>query len=120
MLALKQYLKLRNESLGMAANSHVLLHQDSTQLTKAEMNKCIKWLLVQYPYISSPCDKWSGHNFRARISTLLTFLGFTEEQIKNWGCWSSEAYVAYVQDRSKRKETRKQVTEEFGRMLEVA
>jgi hypothetical protein len=117
VLALKQYLRLRSEALGQAEDCPVFLHQDGSQFTKAEMNKDIKQLLGQYPSISSPRDMWSGHSFRAGISTLLTSLGFTEEQIKNWGRWSSVAYLAYVQDQSKRRDTRKQLTDVFGQML---
>ena len=117
VLALKQYLRLRSLALGPAEDCPVFLHEDGSQLTKAEMNKDIKQLLGQYPSISSPRDMWSGHSFRAGISTLLTSLGFTEEQIKNWGRWSSSAYLAYVQDQSKRRDTRKQLTGVFGQML---
>lgn len=117
VLALKQYLKLRSQALGPAEDCPVFLHQDGSQFTKAEMNKDIKQLLGQYPSIASPRDMFSGHSFRAGISTLLTSLGFTEEQIKNWGRWSSSAFLAYVQDQSKRRDTRKQFTEVFGLML---
>jgi hypothetical protein len=117
VLALKRYLRLRTEALGPAEDCPVFLHQDGSQFTKHEMNKDIKHLLDQYPSINSPRDRWSGHSFRAGISTLLTSLGFKEEQIKNWGRWSSMAYLAYVQDQSKRRDTRKQLTEVFGRML---
>ena len=117
VLALKQYLRLRSEALGPAEDCPVFLHQDGSQFTKAEMNKDIKQLLAQYPSIASPRDMWSGHSFRAGISTLLTSLGFTEDQIKSWGRWSSGAYIAYVQDQSKRRDTRRQLTEVFGRML---
>lgn len=117
VLALKQYLKLRSDALGPAEDCPVFLHQDGSQLTKAEMNKDLKQLLSQYPSIASPRDMFSGHSFRAGLSTLLTSLGFTEEQIKNWGRWSSSSFLAYVQDQSKRRDTRKQLTEVFGLML---
>lgn len=117
VLALKQYLKLRSEALGPAEDCPVFLHEDGSQLTKAEMNKDLKQLLAQYPSIENPRDKFSGHSFRAGLSTLLTSLGFTEDQIKNWGRWSSSAFLAYVQDQSKRRDTRKQLTGVFGLML---
>ena len=118
VLALKQYLRLRSLALGPAEDCPVFLHADGSQFTKAEMNKDIKELLGQYPSISSPRDMWSGHSFRSGISTLLTTLGFTEEQIKNWGRWSSSAYLAYVADQSRRRDTRRQLTDVFGKMLE--
>ena len=117
VLALNQYMKVRSQTLGPAGNCPVFLHRDGSQYTKAELNKDIKLLLAQYPTISSPRDRWSGHSFRAGISTLLSSLGFKEEQIKNWGRWSSMAYTAYVQDQTQRRDTRKQITKVFGQML---
>lgn len=55
VLALKQYLKVRSEALGLAEDCPVFLHQDGSQLTKAEMNKDLKQLLAQYPSISLAC-----------------------------------------------------------------
>ena len=115
--ALKQFLKLRQSSLGPAEQVPVFLHQDGSQYTKADLNKDIKELLSRYPALSSPQDMYSGHSFRAGMATLLSSLGFSEEQIKNWGRWSSMAYRSYVQDQTKRRETRKQITEVFGHML---
>ena len=117
VIALTQFISLRAANLGPAEKSPVFLHENGSLFTKAEMNKDIKLLLAMYPTLSSPRDLWSGHSFRAGIATLLTSLGFTEEQVKKWGRWSSIAYMAYVQDQSKRRETRHQFTQIFGQML---
>jgi hypothetical protein len=117
VIALKHYLSLRSTNLGSAADCPVFLHQDGAQYTKTDLNKDLKVLLSLYPSLSSPQDKYSGHSFRAGIATLLSSLGFTEDQIKNWGRWSSMAYKSYVQDQTQRRETRKQITKVFGSML---
>ena len=117
VVALKHFLSLRQSNLGPAEDCPVFLHQDGSQYTKADLNNDIKQLLSTYPTLSSPQDKYSGHSFRAGLATLLSSLGFTEDQIKNWGRWSSMSYRAYVQDQSKRRETRKQITNLFGVML---
>ena len=117
VLALKLFLSLRQSCHGPAEGFPVFLHPDGSQFTKSDLNRDIKLLLSMYPTLSSPQDKYSGHSFRAGISNLLSSLGFSEDQIKNWGRWSSMAYRAYVQDQSKRRETRKQITSVFGSML---
>ena len=117
VLALRQYLGQRSHLMGPAEECPVFLHEDGSLYTKAELNRDLKLLLAMYPEIASPRDMWSGHSFRAGISTLLTSLGFSEEAIKKWGRWSSLAYMAYVQDQTKRRETRKKITEVFGSML---
>ena len=117
VIALKHYMGLRSCLLGPAEEYPVFLHENGSLFTKAELNKDIKFLLSVYPDISSTRDLWSGHSFRAGISTLLTSLGFTEDQIKKWGRWSSMAYMAYVQDQTKRRQTRKQITGVFSLML---
>ena len=115
--ALKKFLALRHTCHGPAEDVPVFLHQDGSQFTKAEMNQDLKMLLAQYPALSTSQDRFSGHSFRAGIANLLASLGFTEQQIKSWGRWSSVAYKAYIQDLSRRRETRKQLTTVFGSML---
>ena len=117
LLALKHFLSLRQSKLGPAEDCPVFLHQDGSQYTKSELNKDLKNLLATYPSLSSPRDTYSGHSFRSGMATLLSSLGFSEDQIKSWGRWSSMAYMAYVQDQSRRRETRKQITQVFGTML---
>ena len=118
VVALKRFLSLRGSNLGSAAEDcPVFLHQDGSQYTKTELNKDLKDLLSLYPSLASSHDKYSGHSFRAGIATLLSSLNFTEDQIKKWGRWSSMAYMSYVQDQTKRRETRKQITNVFGSML---
>ena len=113
-------MSLRNMHHGQADKHPVFLHQNGSMYTKAELNQDIKNLLAEYPTLASPQDRYSGHSFRAGIGNLLSSLGFKETQIKSWGRWSSVAYTAYVQDQSRRRETRKELTTVFGAMLAQA
>ena len=115
--ALKTFLSLRHNCHGPAEDVPVFLHQDGSQFTKAEMNQDLKMLLAQYPSLSTSQDRFSGHSFRAGIANMLASRGFTEQQIKSWGRWSSAAYKAYIQDLSRRRETRRQLTTVFGSLL---
>ena len=74
-------------------------------------------LLSIYPELQTERDKWSGHSFRAGLSTVLSVLGFSEEQIKNWGRWQSSAYLRYLKDQSQRKETRAKLMLTFDKII---
>ena len=95
-----------------------MIHQDGSLYTKSELNKDLKDLLAQFPALSgSGRESWSGHSFRAGLATLLTSLGFSEEQVKKWGRWHSAAYMLYAQDLTMRRKTRAELTSVFGKML---
>ena len=44
----------------------------------------------------------SGHSFRIGITSLVAQLGFSEDQIKALGRWSSQAYLTYREPGAKR------------------
>ena len=116
--ALSCFLEHRLRTLGAAGDRPVFSHEDGSLYTKAELNSDLKCLLSQYPELSSSGrETWSGHSFRSGLSTLLTSLGFTEDQIKTWGRWRSAAYLVYCQDQTMRRKTRASLTTVFGRML---
>ena len=52
-------------------------------------------------------NSWTGHSFRAGLPTLLQSLGFSEEQIKAWGRWSSSVFQTYAKDIDKRMEVQR-------------
>ena len=112
------FLQLRLSVFGQANEFPVFLHQDGALYTKTELNMDLKNLLSKFPALSSSDrETWSGHSFRAGLATLLTKLGFSEEQVKKWGRWRSVAYMAYAQDQTVRRKTRSELTNVFGRML---
>ena len=115
--AVKTFMRLRSAVLGLTDDLPLLAHSDGSLYYKSELNRDLKLLLSRYPTLESPRDLWSGHSFRSGISSLLTSLGFSEDQIKQWGRWHSSAYTAYVQDKTERRRTMEQFTSTFGRML---
>ena len=118
VLAVSRFLQFRNETFGDLNDKPVFIHQDGSLYTKSELNKDLKDLLAQFPALSgSGRESWSGHSFRAGLATLLTSLGFSEEQVKKWGRWHSAAYMLYAQDLTMRRKTRAELTSVFGKML---
>ena len=74
--ALTKFLQLRKSKFGEAESYPLFLHENGSVFTKKQMNIDLGVLLAIYPELNSPVDKWTGHSFRAGISTLLATLGF--------------------------------------------
>ena len=118
--ALICFMKQRHSIHGEAKLTPVFLHEDGSLYCNTELNKDLKNLLDQFPSLSSSTREcWSAHSFRAGLATLLSNLGFSEEQIKSWGRWRSNAYRAYAQDQAKRRNTRMELSSVFGLMLKT-
>ena len=44
-------------------------------------------------------DSLTGHSFRAGLATLMEVAGFSEDEVKAWGRWSSEAFRRYCKEK---------------------
>ena len=118
LAVLKAFLEMRDQEFGSNDSLPVFVHKDGSNFTKAEMNADLKSLLSTYPELAeSSRDKWSGHSFRAGLSTILQKLQFSSEKIKAWGRWRSSAYMLYLKDRAARRATRAELTDTYGRIL---
>lgn len=118
VLALQKYLSLRQDKFGAAKGKPVFIHESGAIFTKAQLNLDLKKMLDMFPPLATSYkDKWSGHSFRAGLTSLLQSLGFSEDQIKSWGRWSSSAYMVYAQDMSARRRIRFQLTTTYSRVL---
>ena len=100
-----------------AENLPLFLHESGHIFSKQELNKNLSMLLSRYPELSSKRDKWSGHSFRSGISTVLSVLGFSKEDIQSWGRWHGDAYLRYIKDQSQRRNVQAQLALTFKKML---
>ena len=74
-------------------------------LTAQHFNRCLQSLISHYSVeLELSINSWTGHSFRAGLPTLLQSLGFSEEQIKVWGRWSSSVFQIYAKAIDKRME----------------
>ena len=73
------------------------MEEDGRYLTKRKFNLLLHDLLDQY--IKDDRDSLSGHSFRSGLATLMEAAGFSEESIKAWGRWSSEAFKRYCKEK---------------------
>ena len=74
---------------------------DGTPLTCRKYNELLKKLLGRHAHFSG--GSISAHSFRAGITTILGTKGFSDEEIKLVGRWSSRAFEIYMKgNRTKR------------------
>ena len=96
ILALNAYMKRRQDRFTEAESSPLFLHENGSMYTKDELNKDLGILLSTYPQLNTEKDYWSGQSFRSGLTTVLSVLGFSEEEIQSWGRWTSSAYKIYI------------------------
>ena len=119
VIAMKCFLDRRNAQIKDPTSVPVFVHEDGTNLTKGEFNEDLKFLLSKFPELSSSeRDSWTGHSFRSGISTMLQSLGFSEQEIMQWGRWKSEAYKAYLKDMTARKKVHSKLKNTFQHILQ--
>ena len=81
--SLERFLQLRGRVFGKAEALPLFIHEDGSNFSKQELNRDLKLILETFPEFSeSDRDAWTGHSFRAGISTLLQGLGFSAEEIQ--------------------------------------
>jgi hypothetical protein len=68
--------------------------EKGTPVTGAKMNKWLKELLGKH--VDYEKGKFTGHSFRIGLATTLGTLGFSNDDIKEAGRWSSNAYEIYM------------------------
>ena len=72
-------------------------------LTTKQFNLHLKSFLGKH--VDTESGFVSGHSFRAGIASLAGLLGYSENQIKSIGRWSSDAYMVYLKlPRTRRQE----------------
>lgn len=81
----KAYQRRRHGLFGDAEKYPLFLHENGSIYTKQELNKDLYYLLSKYPELISDRDSWSGHSFRSGLTTVLSVLGFSEDEIQSWG-----------------------------------
>ena len=78
-------------------------------LTKKQFNLYLKQFLGSH--LDTPSSYVSGHSFRSGIASLIAELGYSDQQIKDLGRWSSQAYLTYLKlPRTRRLEMAKNLS----------
>ena len=96
--------RIRNKK-GFPLTSPLFMRAGGDVLTAQHFNRCLQSLISHYSVeLELSINSWTGHSFRAGLPTLLQSLGFSEEQIKVWGRWSSSVFQIYAKAIDKRME----------------
>ena len=96
--------RIRNKK-GFPLTSPLFMRAGGDVLTAQHFNRCLQSLISHYAVeLELSINSWTGHSFRAGLPTLLQSLGFSEEQIKVWGRWSSSVFQIYAKAIDKRME----------------
>ena len=68
-----------------------------------QFDNSLKDVLAHYSMeLHLDMNRWTGHDFRSGLPTILQTAGFTKKQIKKWGRRASSAFLLYTRDFSKR------------------
>ena len=97
MSAIVFYLEQRNGKHGQDPNRPFFLEEDGKCMTKQKFNNLLHSLIDQF--LTDDRDALTGHSFRSGLATLMEVAGFTKEDIKAWGRWSSDAFVRYCKEK---------------------
>ena len=85
---LQEYLKIRPRISGQ-----LYCHFDGSPMTRYQFSGILKQALG---YIGFDQSKYGTHSFRIGSATSATMLGFSDEQIKVMGRWSSDTFKSYI------------------------
>ena len=78
---------------GSIGGTPFFIEEDGKCFTKRKFNKILVDLFK--PFLTDNRDKLTGHSFRSGLATLMEAAGMSDEDIKAWGRWSSEAFRRY-------------------------
>ena len=81
--ALKTFIQHRSLVFGSAEELPVFLLENGSIYTHSNLNQDLSQLLSLYPELVNSRDTFLGHSFRSGISTLLSVLGHSKEDIQS-------------------------------------
>ena len=90
---LKAYVERRKLNFANRNELPLFLHENGQIYSKVEFNSDLSDLLAVYPELINDRDSFSGHSFRSGLSTILSVLGFSKEEIQN-----PPAQVSYLEE----------------------
>jgi hypothetical protein len=96
----KAYCRWRERNAG-ERNLPVFTDKQGVPVTGSKMNTWLKQML--WKHMSYGNGKFTGHSFRIGLATTLGTLGFSTNDIKEAGRWSSNAYEVYMRLPRKRR-----------------
>lgn len=114
--AFMAYLDQRN-SKGFTSSQPLFMRSNGKTFTHSIFSTALQSLISHYSLeLGLSTNRWTGHSFRSGLPTLLQSAGFSEEQIKAWGRWSSTAYKLYTKDINRRFEVQRSILQVMDKL----
>ena len=114
--AFSTFYNIRQEK-GFSTSSPLFMRARGDIFTAPQFNACLQALISHYSTeLQLSTNRWTGHSFRSGLPTLLQSLGFSEDQIKSWGRWSSSAFQMYTKDMDRRMEVQRGILDVMARI----
>lgn len=85
---MRNYLQIRPQVQGP-----VFVHFGGMHVTRYQFNAIFKKALSQ---ANIPCNDYQTHSFRIGAASASSHLGIGDDEIKEFGRWSSTAYKSYI------------------------
>ena len=100
----------QRKSKGFSLSQPLFVRTNGKAFTHSVFSSALQSLISHYSMeLGLSTNRWTGHSFRSGLPTLLQTAGFSEEQIKARGRWSSTAYQLYTKDISRRYEVQRSI-----------
>ena len=111
----KYWQKRRTYSLSLP----LFLPADGLAFSHKYFNECFKYLISHYSAeIQTDRNEWTGRSFRPGLASVLQTAGFSDEEIKKWGRWSSSAFLLYTRDMTQRSKIQSKMVTALDRVKE--
>ena len=114
--AFSAFWNLRNNK-NFSLNKPLFLRADGRAFTHSSFSSTLNGLISHYSLeLELTVNKWTGHSFRSGLPTLLQAAGFSEQDIKSWGRWTSTVWQIYARDISRRFEVQRSILQHMDRL----
>ena len=89
-----KYIHYQHNHVGIHPNLFMFTHSNGRPVTKDTLNSVIKQAIAT---LGLPTKGYTTHSLRAGAATTASQAGLTDNQIKQLGHWSSNAFSTYIQ-----------------------
>ena len=95
----------------------LFLRADGLSFSHKYFDECLKYLISHYSVqLQTDRNEWTGRSFRPGLASVLQTAGFSQEEIKKWGRWSSNAFLLYTRDMTHRSKVQSKMVSAFDRV----
>ena len=107
----------RRKVLQSSLSLPLFLRADGLSFSHKYFDTCLADMISRYSLqIEIGRNNWTGRSFRSGLPTVLQTAGFSDEEIKKWGRWSSDAFLLYTRDMTQRSKVQSKMVSALDRV----